>query len=238
MSEPLSHGKQIDFLTIKRKPIDARVERRMVTAQITRALADGASSFRLFKIANSVQREYQRSLVTVEHSDSENGAWGSCSTRRQVQESAAVCKNASAAANRVLRRRPAGSPQRGDPLCVLVPECYSGLLPRIDYRLSNLFNKFGNMEVIAFSWHPLGRLHADMKKLQERRPHFLKTVYLLDLTTPLRMTVREFARLKINAGPWFGHWFAFVDLASNPVDDLPGYLKHESDEDRQAIIFT
>jgi hypothetical protein len=122
-------------------------------------------------------------------------------------------------------------------LRVLVPEYYSGLLPHIDYGPSNLFDKFGDMEVLAFAWHPLGRLNADMKKLQERPPQFLKTVYLLDLTTPLRINVREFERLKINAGPWFGHWFAFVDLESNPVDDLVEYLKHESDEDRKAIIY-
>jgi hypothetical protein len=119
----------------------------------------------------------------------------------------------------------------------MVPECYSGLLPWIDFGISNFFDKFGKPEMLAFSWLPLGRLHADLQKLMEQPPLLLKTVYLLDLNTPLRINVREFARLKINAGPWFGHWFAFVDLESNPVDDLAEYLKHKSDEDRQAIIY-
>jgi hypothetical protein len=237
VSEPLPDGSQIDFLTIKRRPINTRAEHRMVSARIDQALANGMiQNNLLFEIGDTVQREYRRSLVTVEHSDTENGTWGSCSTRRQVQEIAAVCKNASAAANRVLQRRPAG-PERSDPLRVLVPESYCGLLLHIDYGFPHLFSKFGDIKVLAFLWHPLGRTNGDMRMLMRRRQPFLRTVYLLDLNRPLRINVREFARLKINAGPWFGHWFAFVDLESNSVDDLVEYLKHESDEDRRAIIY-
>lgn len=204
-------GAQIDFLTIRRKPIDPRAERRLVSAEITRALAIGMiHAWLLRERAAIVEREYRRSLVTVEHSEVDNGTSGSFSTRRRVQEIASVCRNASAVTALALQRQSAGPEHHSDALRVLVPENFEPL-PTDDAGFDKLFGKYGEMERLAFLWQPLGRVNRELQRLMTGpRPPFLRTVYLLDLNKPLRLTIREFGRMRVNAGPWFGHWFALL----------------------------
>jgi hypothetical protein len=81
-------------------------------------------------------------------------------------------------------------------------------------------------DAVAFLWRP--RTSIDNKELDllwsRNFPVGLKTVYLLDMGDPLRLTFAQLSTLKLRAGPWYGYRIAFVDLDPNPVQMMDNYL--------------
>ncbi|KAL2014945.1 hypothetical protein VTK56DRAFT_6737 [Thermocarpiscus australiensis] len=214
-------GPHISFLTVTQNPGPARPEGDETTvlqysplARLTRSAVDGEM------------------------------AGGRYSTRTQFWAIAATCSGAYAAVERMRRRQGEdadGGHPGGDTLYVLevgrdgeFPLGASLMLPTI-----LLQRRSSKLAAMGFVWLPgdddsKGPLRRSLSFL----PSALKTLYLADMSRPLRLRSGSIGELRIRAGPWYGHQFAFVDLEPNPIGNLSGsgYLRGRSEQEAFNIV--
>ncbi|KAK4150443.1 hypothetical protein C8A00DRAFT_36941 [Chaetomidium leptoderma] len=224
----LPSGPRIDFKTIRQNPApDARGDwSTLVTFSLY-------PSLRPLGVTQRVDDYLSAMLSMVPSPVDGRGGWGKYSARTQAQEVAATCSDAHRVVVGAIRGRAADS-KHPKPLLVFAAQeeqPYTHLnLRRRDTADGNFWN-LKDAPAAAFLWQPsnLNTLKLQMLLVCEVARH-VKTLYLVDLTRPLRLTLKEFRGFNIRAGPWYGNQYVFVDLHENATDDLDEYLSGHDNE--------
>jgi hypothetical protein len=159
-------------------------------------------------------------------------------SRFQMQETASVSKDA---AEVVIKDLKEWAPHHDTTLTVLVPE--RNQATAWDYYAVNpnnlpyepAFLQLGYVRDLALLWAaPAATTTGLFNALGGSDfPVCLRTIYLLNMTRPEKMTAQDLRRLRVANEPWFGHRFAFVDLEDNEVNNLDAYFLKNGVDDWQ-----
>ncbi|KAH6844599.1 hypothetical protein B0I37DRAFT_433035 [Chaetomium sp. MPI-CAGE-AT-0009] len=218
-------GLQVNFMTVIEKVADPRVEEEIRREARSKAVSQAPLAPGTSRTPTSTPDEYTSSRITTVHCNTDDAdGWGKYSTLSRLQEIATLCRGSRDAVQWLIWVWKSNQ-NLYKPLNIFVPsrqaDSPSSLAryPGTQEVTWSLMDLPGEGGVMAIEMPRPPRFYDD-GKYQERLKRFwgcdfppsLQVLYLVDVSSTWHLGIQEIQNLKIQAGPWIGNQFVFVDL--------------------------